>query len=1250
MSHCPKCCQLRTLADLYRSYCRVLSYLSDGYIRVVNVGSCGNSQNFSTITYPVTKSNELKLPGKQERFYSPLSLYGTVDMIWPQTDEVDPSRSNSSMLTKIERLPVIEKSKAGRIREEEQKQQVQMNKMLTNETLTWVTLLYWGSLSILLDSEIRNSSQLRADQSTLTSEGLEAMWRLPTSCFCPREIPTVQEAARPLAFVECRLARFRYLQLSAKTRFLHLEGNFAFCFSFTKTNNMQATVFTLVSLFVYLLLNVVLRVVESFTNVQSARLNNSPDQKQSAFQKKLFQLLAYIRPSNEALEKIIEVLYRGQNPREEQDAAIRADIQKLHEKISRLEGLLEHKEKNEKALLTLCQEHETVNEGPHFGLTPSQKLSESHTTSEALRHEVETLISRSARLNNSPDQKQSALQKKLFQLLAYIRPSNEALEKIVQVLYRGQNPREEQDAAIRADIQKLHEKISRLEGLLEHKEKNEKALLTLCQEHETVNEGPHFGLTPSQKLSESHTTSEALRHEVETLLSQVEHLQKEADDLRETSRTTSLKSSEEFKIKQDELEKAQQELSTFKSIHHTDAVRHVEVVNALQSQLKKAQEDISNTKSSSVRLEEELKAEHAAELQKVQEELSKTKSDAKTCSDKHKEAIKVQVVRIKNARKITEMREAKLKSVQEEMSELKASSKASSARLNEELRRRDRDVIELEEKLAKCQTESQTCSAELQEALRKKEEDMVELREELSRIKVELEQASVKSTEEPETHIVEELHQPIRFNLCHPGGPTAKAPPGMKTKLKNLRTKVAEAENSIDIEVDAREQKTVDSVTEEKCGEELPARDAQTSAVEVKNDGQEKKVEEETAARQAQAAPVEVEEKMAEVQAAPVEVEEKKDELQNAQEDHERTVERTQNDSQLPEKVPLASDEKEVQDDSTENPATVTLQETPEETKSIASDAVQDASQVEEKAVAQPEKALSATPAESSVTVARDDQPQQNAQKQTSTCQPPLVRPVATIPSFSAAPTPAKKEEVQSAVAMDTETSCVVTAEETSPVSMDTSVSAAPVPHTLPVPMDTSIVAAPAPYTPVSMDISSPADQLPATESVTMDTSMPANCPTEDMETDAQTPVTMETDPSVAATEAPMETSTTIETSTSTPTAAFVDRTTTPAPVSRKRILEPDVDADLTNVAKHSKLGNPTEAPVQSIRNKRRLEASMDDDVDLITSATKIFKLSDLSDLLSASATTAVVNPHLQPEPQIIFHYALGELRSQSTP
>ncbi|PRP73787.1 hypothetical protein PROFUN_16552, partial [Planoprotostelium fungivorum] len=561
--------------------------------------------------------------------------------------------------------------------------------------------------------------------------------------------------------------------------------------------------------------------------------------------------------------------------------------------------------------------------------------------------------------------------------------------------------------------------------------------------------------------------------------------------------------------------------------------------------------------------------------------------------------------------------------------------------------------------------------------------------------------------------------QPIRFNLCHPGGPTAKAPPGMKTKLKNLRTKVAEAENSIDIMADARGQNTVDSVTE-KCREEVPARYAQPSAVEVKNDGQEKKVEEETAARQAQATPIEVEEKMAEAQAAPVEVEEKKDELYNAQEDLERTAERTQNDSQLPEKVPLASDEKEVQDDCTENPATVTLQETPEETKSIASDAVQDASQVEEKAVAQPEKALSATPAGSSVTVAKDDQPQQNALKQTSTCQPPLVRPVATIPSFSAAPTPVKKEEVQSAVAMDTEMSCVVTAEETSPVSMDTSSSAAPVPHTHPVPMDTSIaapaphtpvsmdisspadrlpatdssaapvphtipvpmdtsIAAPAPHTPVSMDISSPADQLPATESVTMDTIMPADYPTENMETDAQTPtVTMETDPSVAATEAPMETSTTIETSTSTPTAAFVDRTTTPAPVgnaprkfrrhsrgdtsatitptptrvevSRKRILEPDVDADLPNVAKHSKLGNPTEAPVQSTRNKRRLEASMDDDVDLITSATKLFKLSDLSDLLSASATTAVVNPRLQPEPQIIFHYAPRELRSQSTP
>jgi hypothetical protein len=191
-----------------------------------------------------------------------------------------------------------------------------------------------------------------------------------------------------------------------------------------------------------------------------------------------------------------------------------------------------------------------------------------------------------------------------------------------------------------------------------------------------------------------------------------------------------------------------------------------------------------------------------------------------------------------------------------------------------------------------------------------------------------------------------------------------------------------------------------------------------------------------------------------------------------------------------------------------------------------------------------------------------------------------------------------------------------------------------------------------------------------------MNTSMPANCPTENMETDAQTPtVTLETDPSVAATEAPMETSTTIETSTSTPTAAFVDRTTTPAPVGNtprkfrrhsrgdtsatltptptrvevsrgsKRILEPDVDADLPNVAKHSKLGNPTEAPVQSTRNKRRLEASMDDDVDLITSATKLFKLSDLSDLLSASATTAVVNPRL-PEPQIIFHYAPGESSS----
>ncbi|PRP87607.1 Emm-like cell surface protein CspZ.2 [Planoprotostelium fungivorum] len=644
----------------------------------------------------ITKSNELKLPGKQERLYSPLPLYGTVGMIWPQMDEVDPSHSNSSVLTKIEqkkRPPVNEKSKAGSIEEEQQKQEVQ----------------------------IRNSIQPRADQSTLTSGGPEAM--LPTSCFCPREIPTVQEVARPLAFVECRLAWFRYLQLSAKTRFPHLEGNFAICFSYENEQHASNGLY-----------------LESFTNVQSARLNNSHDQNQSAFQKNLFQLLAYIRPSNEALEKIS------------------------------------------------------------------------------------------------------------------------------QVLYKRQNRRGEQDAAIRADIQKLHEKISRLEGLLEHKEENEKALLTLCQEHETVNEGPHFGLTPSQKLSESQPTSEALRHEVKTLISQVKHLQEEADDLRKTSRTTSVKSSEDLKIKQDELEKAQQELSTVNSVHHIDAVSHAEVVNALQSQLKKAQEDISNTKSSSVRLEEELKAEHAVELQKVQEELSKTKSVAKTCSDKHKEAIKVQIVRIKNARKITEMREAKLKSVQEEMSALKASSEASSARPNGELRRRDGDVTELEEVIS------------------------------------------------------------------------------------------------------------------------------------------------------------------------------------------------------------------------------------------------------------------SSTPMNTSTT-----------------------------------------------------------------------------------PIETS-------------------------------TSIPA------------------------------------------PTAAFVDRTTTPAPVGNvlrkfrrhsrddtsatfaptparvevsrgsKRILEPDVDADLTNFAKHSKLGNPTEAPVQSTRNKRRLEASMDDDVDLITSATKLFKLSDLSDLLSANATTAVVNPRLQPEPQIIFHYAPGELRSQSTP
>ncbi|PRP84023.1 hypothetical protein PROFUN_08620 [Planoprotostelium fungivorum] len=443
-------------------------------------------------------------------------------------------------------------------------------------------------------------------------------------------------------------------------------------------------------------------------------------------------------------------------------------------------------------------------------------------------------------LSHYLEQLEIMLLQKFSEVVDYFDPSEEALEKIVQALYRGQNQTETHDEANRIEPQELREEISRLETLLEHQDLKKKAQLGLCQEHEEEN-------------ARLQTTSESVKTLVETLSSHKERLEKEASELKERSQSAAVKFYRVLEHKEDELKKAQQEISTLKSLHQTFSISHEEVVGALEDQLQKAREEASLVKFSSAKRQKELKVRHTAELHKVEEELFKTKLEAKTSSDKHVDFARTQA--------------DQLKSAGEEISKLKTDSEASLARHKKALRRKDDVITKLREKLHKLETETATTSAEHLEAMRTKEEEMTKLRE-VPQTKMESNPSTLKPSEDnnaPKDENVQKALSEIgkntgradvqppapELNPSHPDSSPRDFQPSTAQNIQNHEESiVGEDASTREVPAASTEEVQKDTEPEETHEEEQSVIDAKsgTDAVQDDKDNQQKEHKEPTTA------------------------------------------------------------------------------------------------------------------------------------------------------------------------------------------------------------------------------------------------------------------------------------------------------------------------------------------------------------------------------------------------------------------